>query len=195
MKISYQLNILIFNILLLSACQTNLKKSSQTTAMFNNWQQINSWSISGKMAINDGHNNGSGKFKWQHTNMTTVAKFSAPLGQGSWNIKETPSKAELTSSKHGPMQAATAQQLVSNELGWHFPWNNLKFWLRGHQSNLLSKNNLSVHHILPDSFNDNGWHIEFLSWTVTPMGMLPKRIKASNNSYSIKLIIYSWDIQ
>jgi len=194
MKPTYRLMILTFGLLLLSACQHNRKKNNVTTAIFDNWQQVSSWSISGKMAINDGHNNGSGKFNWQQADMTTVAKFSAPLGQGSWSIEEKTDQTVLTSSKHGVTQAATAEQLISNELGWYFPWNNLKYWLRGYQTSLQSNNILPIHHKLYDSFNDDGWHIVFQSWVNTPMGMLPKKIKAKKGPYSIKLIIYSWDI-
>jgi outer membrane lipoprotein LolB len=189
MKPNIRLIVLVLSILLLGACQHTQKKNTDATINMDRWQHTNSWSISGKMSISDGHNNGSGRINWHQTNTMTTAKFRAPLGQGSWSIEETISKAILTSSKHGVTYASTAEELISNELGWYFPWNNLKFWLRGLQTNMPSN------HILPDSFNDNGWHIEFQSWMQTPIGMLPKKIKANKGSLRIKLIIYSWDIQ
>jgi len=172
--------------LLLSSC--NKKKPPSHNY---NWNSIKSWSFKGKMAINDGQNNGSGRVKWHFSDNTTQAQFKAPLGQGSWTITENTNNATLVSSTNGESSAETAQQLISYELGWHFPWNNLQYWLRGYQSgdslNVIKQEKLG--------FNDESWKITYTQWTKTPMGLLPKKIKASNPPYSVKLVIYNWDFE
>jgi outer membrane lipoprotein LolB len=168
----------------LSACQTIKHKQ-----LHQNWDEVNSWSLSGKMAINDGKQNGSGKFNWKVSPTHLEAQFKAPLGQGSWKIIEDNYQAQLISSKHPDKYAADAQILISNELGWTFPLKKLKYWLRGFeylQTPKKHKKNI-------DTIADSEWQISYQRWEHTPMGLLPTKIKASKPPYSVKLIIYHWN--
>ena len=184
---SINITLILLGIIILSSCQ----KQHRTVKKFNNWQQVSSWSFNGKMAINDSHNSGSGRINWQVTPMTTNAQFNAPLGQGNWSIFAKKNQARLTSSKNGDQFANNAETLIFNELGWHFPWDNLQYWLRGYKLN----DNLTTHHNTPELLIDNGWEITYQKWMETPIGLLPKKIKATKDSYSVKLIIYAWEIK
>ena len=191
-KIALYAKILLLYLLvsLLSACQ-NSHKSSLKPSTFTTWNKVSSWKLIGKMAINDGKNNGSGKISWQQDAKQTIAQFKAPLGQGSWKIIETNKNAELISTKTGSKTANNAQLLISYELGWDFPWQKLKYWLRAYKSN----EKLLKHNQPRQFIGENGWHISFDKWIETPAGLLPKKIKASKPPYSVKLFIYSWEIQ
>ena len=153
------------------------------------WSEVNNWSVTGKMAINDGHQSGSGKFDWIMNNNQLEAQLKAPLGQGSWKFTEDNNGAHLTSSKHPDKYSSNAQQLLNNELGWPFPLEKLKYWLRGFeylQAPFEHKNPI-------DGIDDNDWHISYQKWQHTAMGLLPTKIKANKPPYSVKLIIYQWD--
>jgi len=168
----------------LSACQ-NLKHK-QTKLK---WSAMHSWSVTGKMSINDGLQSGSGKFDWIKSDSHFEAQFKAPLGQGSWKITENNKEARLSSSKHADRFADNAQELISNELGWSFPLENLNYWLRGFHyldEPYKHKNNI-------DNIQESGWNISYQKWQSTPMGLLPTKIKASKPPYSVKLIIYHWN--
>ena len=182
-----RLIILGFIIVLFSACNNKKINSTGSTE----WSKLNSWSFNGKMAINDGNNNGSGRVKWLVSNNNTHAQFKAPLGQGSWTILEGTKNAKLTSSTNGESKGETAEQLISYELGWHFPWNKLQYWLRGHQSG--SEIKTTTQEI--ESITDGDWQITYTKWQQTPMGLLPKKIKANKPPYSVKLIIYNWEFE
>jgi len=186
-KNSYLLFLVIISVLLLSSCQKN-KKPHQAK---NQWSQVKSWSFNGKLAINDGKNNGSGRIKWLVTNNNTKAQFKAPLGQGSWDIQENQNSATLMSSTNGKTTAENAQILISKELGWHFPWDKLKYWFRGHQS----ESEIETIHQKIESITDGDWQITYTKWQQTPMGLLPKKIKASKPPYSVKLVIYKWNFE
>ncbi len=186
-QIKYSQILIISSVLLLSSCQKN-KKPQQAS---NQWSQVNSWSFNGKLAINDGENNGSGRIKWLVTNNYTKAQFKAPLGQGSWDIQENQNSATLMSSTNGETTAENAQLLISNELGWFFPWDKIGFWFRGHSSNSEIK---TITHEF-ESITDGDWQITYTKWQQTPMGLLPKKIKASKPPYSVKLVIYKWNFE
>lgn len=181
----------IFIIILVTTVFTACnKKQNVKPNITTQWNNIQTWSFNGKMAINDGNNSGSGRITWQVNQETIKAQFKAPLGQGSWEITENPHSAKLTSSNHGESTADNASILINNELGWEFPWESLKLWVRGYQTNQT----LNPHSSLPNTINDNGWTITYQKWMNTPLGMLPKKIKATKESYTVKLIIYKWYI-
>ena len=183
----FKISALFFCIFLITACQNNSKKIIKST---HNWNAVSSWSFVGKMAITDNNNNGSGRVHWEIKPNYVKAQFKAPLGQGNWVITETENKAKLESSQKGVSIAENVEQLIALELGWHFPWKSLQNWVRGYKT----EQPLLLHEKLPSVINDNGWEITYQNWMATPLGLLPKKIKAIKDDYSIKLIIYSWDI-
>jgi len=189
MKFNQPIRFLIVFITVLlfcTACQNKKPKNP-----INNWKNVKSWTFKGKMAINDGNNNGSGRVEWLVSLNNIQAQFKAPLGQGSWEIFEFENSAKLHSSINGETNADNAELLISNELGWHFPWNSLQYWLRGHKTN---ETITSISQPKSD-FMDANWHISYTQWMPSPLGLLPKKITASNPPYSVKLIIYKWDFE
>ncbi len=184
----YKLVILLFIFSLLIACNRSQIKPNDKLS---EWNQVKLWSFNGKMAINDGKNSGSGRIIWEVKHDSTKAQFKAPMGQGSWTITETPFNAKLKSSRKGESSARDAETLIARELGWEFPWGSLKYWVRGYQTG----QKLGSHLTLPSSINDNGWTINYKKWMNTPIGPLPKKIKATKDNYSVKLIIYDWGIK
>jgi len=178
--------VLVILAVVLVSCQSLKTKTSKTQAF--KWSEINSWAFTGKMAINDGHNSGSGKINWKINQGQLLAQFKAPLGQGSWEIEENTQGAHLTSSRNPEQFANDAQTLISNELGWLFPLEKLKYWLRGY-AHLAP---LEPHQIANQNIKDAGWEITYQKWQTTKMGLLPFKIKANKSPHSLKLIIYKW---
>jgi outer membrane lipoprotein LolB len=174
----------------LQSCQKNNSLRHKPKQV--QWSAITSWAFTGKMAINDGHNSGSGIVKWKVSNNNeTYAQFKAPLGQGSWTLTEANGQAKLSSSRRGTSIADDAQILISHELGWQFPWHQLQFWLRGYA---YDQHKLTPHSKPLSLLNDDGWEISYQQWTQTAMGLLPKKIKARKDNFSVKLFIYTWKI-
>ena len=173
--------------ILLASC-THLQKKSGSLDVTQSASK--NWSLNGKFALSNGKKNGSGKISYSVNNKTIHAKFKAPLGQGSWEVKQQNNKAELISSKHHPMYGNSAQKLISQELGWNFPWDSLIYWLQGFKSNEKITTHLSNN---LKEIQDNGWTITYAKWIQTANGFLPKKIKASKPPYTVKLIIYNWN--
>ena len=173
---------------LLTSCMSTKKRPNQTTAQQSN---PNNWSITGKFALSNGKESGSGKITYSVNGKNINAKFKAPLGQGGWEIKQEKDKAELSSTRHHPIYGNNAQTLVSQELGWDFPWNSLTYWLRGYETNAK----ITPHTQTIDKIDDNGWTITYSKWANTSQGLLPQKIKAKKPPFSVKLIIYKWKVE
>lgn len=179
------LSILI--LVFINGCQKTHKPGQK----FSSWKQVTSWSVQGKMSIRQDNKRGSGKFSWLSTKESTDAQFSAALGQGSWKIHEDYKGANLTSSENGNLSGSNAGHLISSELGWRFPWENLPFWLRG----FVLNQKLEIHSDLPENISDNSWEISYGKWMNTSIGLLPKVITATKPPYTVKVVIYDWEIR
>jgi len=173
--------------ILLASCTSLQKKPSPIDVT---QSASKNWSLTGKFALSNGKENGSGKITYSVNNQNIHAKFKAPLGQGSWEIKQDKDKAELLSNRHNPVYGNNAQLLISQELGWDFPWDSLPFWLRGYETN--GKTTTHIKEI--DEIHDNGWTISYSKWVQTSDGLLPRKIKASKHPYTVKLFIYKWTL-
>ncbi len=172
----------------LTSCVSTQKRPIQTSTQ---QSYPSNWSITGKFALSNGKENGSGKITYSVSGQNINAKFKAPLGQGSWEIKQDKDKAELLSTRHHPIYGNDAQTLVSQELGWDFPWNSLAYWLRGYKTNAKT----TPHKQSIDKIDDNGWIITYSKWINTSQGLLPQKIKAKKPPFSVKLIIYKWMVE
>lgn len=173
----------------LVACHNSKYQNLKPKQMIRNWSDIKSWSLTGKMAINDGKQNGSGSFYWKVSSSNFEAQFKSLLGLSRWKIIEDANQAHLISSKHPEKFASNAQLLISSELGWPFPLEKLKYWLRGFEY----LHTPDEHKKTIDTIEDTEWNISYQKWKKTPMGLLPTKIKASKPPYSVKLIIYHWN--
>jgi outer membrane lipoprotein LolB len=172
---------------LLSSCVSLQKKLSPIDTI----RPISkNWSLTGKFALSNGIENASGKITYSVSNQSIHAKFKAPLGQGSWEIKQDKDNAKLLSTRHDPVYGNNAQSLISQELGWDFPWNSLSYWLRGYETS----EKITTHIKSIDEIYDNGWTISYSKWVQTSNGLLPKKIKASKPPYTVKLFIYNWTL-
>jgi len=149
------------------------------------------WTIEGKIAFSDGRDGGSGKFNWHSTDGVVQAVLRAPLGQGSWRLHEDANgAARLYSGKEDFIAADDAEILVSQQIGWRVPWRALKAWLRvmPYQRNLASQ--------VPEDdklvIYEQGGRIEYKKWSDASGRLLPSRITARKDPYSIKLSIRKW---
>lgn len=176
--------LILITVILLSACHH--KKAIEKPF---DGQSLSSWSLNGKIAIKSGKQNGSGRILWREEQGTTYAQFKAPLGQGSWEITENDHQATLRSSKHGIKTGSDAQVLISQELGWQFPWKKLSLWLRGAKDS----KQLGHQNTIKSQISDQGWSIKFDKWQKTSLGLMPKKITATKPPHTVKLIIYGWE--
>jgi len=146
------------------------------------------WEIEGKMALSDGHRSGSGRLHWRKTDQGAEVSVRAPLGQGQWLLRETPSGAMLRSSTRGERVADSAAELLSAEVGWPVPWQALPYWLFGQPYSLSSWHRSA----LPESFEEDGWRITYSRFKNTKLGWLPHKIIATKGPYSVKVFIHRW---
>jgi len=143
------------------------------------------WELQGKMALSDGRHSGSGRLWWHKNAGLNSVELIAPLGQGQWQLRETPEKAVLLSSTHGEQSAESAEALLAREIGWPIPWRAMQYWLFG-----LPETSTAT--ATPKHLQEHGWDISYSRYKATDLGLLPHKIVARKSPYQVKIFIKSW---
>lgn len=181
-------SVLFFGLLIVSGCQSIPKHHSSCLQKAN--VNLNDFEISGKLALSDGQEGGSGRFIWRQQGAWVSTQFKAPMGQGSWLIEETSDGATLIINNEDPYYAHYAETLIADAVGWAVPWQALKQWFRVRPLNLdqadVQFNQTS------QTIAEQGWTIVYDRFDDGPRGCLPHRIMASKPPYSIRLVIRQW---
>lgn len=171
-------------LLALSACSLPKKSAQQ--------QQIDpipflNWSLFGKIAFNNGQQGGSGRINWQSENGLIKAEFKAPLGQG--NLKLDEQQGQISDAQT-TVQGTDMGILLSRQIGWQVPWQQLKNWINGqfnNQSDILVRQTKQGIEL-----KQQGWTIHYRKIKSVQGLMLPHQIFIRKGDKSIKLSIRNW---
>lgn len=181
---------LIYIILLLSACgQRNHIKPHQSLSIAD-LSALNLYQLFGKMSFSDGQDGGSGTIKWQQMEDGITATLKAPLGSKSWQIIESKSGAKLVTHQGEEYFGDSTGVLLSHQLGWQVPWQQLTDWVKGqpHDSSTAKITWQDDTYTL----TEGDWQIVYSKLKQYPGGLLPHKMIARNDSYSIKLMVKQW---
>jgi outer membrane lipoprotein LolB len=179
----------IFCLVLLVGCQS-IPQSKQGRCSQVDQVNLTDFELSGKLALSDGQEGGSGRFTWRQHNLQVEAQFKAPLGQGDWLIEETDHGASLIVNNEPPYYAQHAESLIEEVVGWSVPWQALKEWLMVRP---VDENQANIEQTLTSkTITEQGWTIVYDRFQNYPGGCLPHRIMASNPPYSIRLVVRTW---
>ncbi len=192
MQIPYRLILLIIGFLLLQACHHRTTTKPINSKQLNDLTEVGSYQFKGTMSFSDGQEGGSGRIQWQNKDGLISARLKAPLGVKSWRISEQISGAELVANG-AVVYADTAQTLISSQLGWQVPWQQLKSWVIGQPHN---KSHVQIIW-QADGFtlSEGGWQIEYSRlkpYQSTSTLQLPHKMVARKDNFSIKLSIKQW---
>ena len=192
MKTPFRLIAIILVWPLLQACHQASHVKPAMPDQLLDLSTFSSYQFKGKMSFSDGQDGGSGSVQWQSDGGLVNARLKAPLGSKSWQLSELNLGAELIANG-GTFVADSAQYLISDQLGWQVPWQQLKSWVIG----LPFRKNQGQIAWQNDGFiiTEDGWRIEYSRLKTYPESsslQLPHKMIARKNNYSIKLSINQW---
>ena len=192
MQNQYRLITLIIGLSLLQACHQPTHVKPITPNQMIDLSEVTNYQFKGKMSFSDGQDGGSGSIQWQNSGGLISARLKAPLGSKSWHLSEQKFGAELITNGT-TLIADSAQTLISEQLGWQVPWQQLKSWVLGRPHN-INQGRITWQ---TDGFiiYEGGWQIEYSRLKSYPnilSKQLPHKMVARKNNYSIKLSINQW---
>ena len=151
------------------------------------------WSLTGRVAVSDGKDGGSGSLEWLHTPEATRFELRAPVSRQSWRLSVDETGARLDGLEGGPREARRAEALLRRELGWELPLVDLSAWVRGARGDGRARIEFGADG-LPALIEQHGWRVEYRGWDHTHTPPLPTRVFAERGPHRVRLAISRWQI-
>ena len=155
------------------------------------------WAMTGRVALSNGKEGGSGRIEWIQGAGRTEVTLSAPVTRQSWTLTEDADAVTLEGIPGGPLHGVDAGQLLRESTGWEIPVAALGCWMRGAPADPVALGEaVSVYggDQRLKRLEQGGWLIDFANWQRDPVtGVeLPTRINAERASNRVRLIVDRW---
>ena len=153
---------------------------------------LDGWQINGKVGIRAPKDSGSGTLFWLQRQEYYDIRLSGPLGRGAARLTGRPGAVSLEVANQGRYDAPDPETLLKDQLGWKLPVSHLVWWVRG----LPAPDSKSSLTLDADSrlsnLEQDGWQIEYLSYTEQNGYWLPERMKLHGQDLDVTLVIKDW---
>jgi len=203
--------------LLVSACAQAPSAPVDSDPLTRNtlWQQrqlllsdYETWNLSARLAVNAGSRHETATIFWRRRGLTSRIDLFGAFGVGRVRISEDPQGAVLVKEDKNSVKGQSADEVLYRTLGWHVPFKQMGYWLRG-----LPEPELPVTIELDKTGKlkkliQSGWQVTFLEYRiyaglelprklylVADPDMLPARIQlevGEAESFSVKIVISQW---
>jgi outer membrane lipoprotein LolB len=150
------------------------------------------WSLSGRIAVSDGYDGGSGRIEWHQHGSDFDIRLSAPITRESWRLVRQGAQVRLEGLKGGTIEGDDAQALLQQAVGWDVPVDALAAWARGARSGNTASLEFGADG-LPALLGEQGWLVEYRAWTPATAPALPKKIFASQGASHVRLQVDHWN--
>ncbi len=187
--------------LILSACATRpalISSSAGDQRAFARaaaLERFSGWSLSGRVALSDGRDGGSGRLSWEQHGESAELNFRAALGRGAWRLKMAPNTALLETGDGQRFQSPSVGYLVERYVGWPVPVDSLSYWIRGLPAPDRAAQVDWHQDGLPAVLKQAGWEVVFERWDRSSEPAMPTKLVARRDDYRVKLLIRSWALK
>lgn len=174
--------------------ETGAASNSLNTLHLKQLEKINRFTLQGRIGIQTNPKGFSGSLIWQHaSNQDEIALYS-PLGSQVASIFSTPTQITLLDSSGKSYQAANAETLTRDVLGWTLPLKGLSDWALGRPT--TSPIEQSAWNALGQLtlLEQDGWKIEFDNYQQQGDYSLPGKIYLKSTQLNLKLLVERWQL-
>ena len=158
---------------------------------------VQGWAMSGRVALSNGKDGGSGRIEWRQGAGRTEVTLSAPVTRQSWTLTANADGVTLDGVSGGLLRGDDASQLLRQSTGWEIPVAALGCWLRGMPAAIDGMGEESA--IFGTDMRllrieQGGWVIDYSNWQQDPASgvELPTRINAEQASNRVRLVVDRW---
>lgn len=157
-------------------------------------ERIQSWRLSGKVAVRTPNDSGSASVNWVQNGSQYNVSLTGPLGAGGMTLSGGPGGVMLRTADGKQLTAKNPEQLLAQHWGYSLPVSNMRYWVRGlpvkgvHFDGQFDEKNRLVR------LQQGPWHVEFLSYIRKGNVDLPDKIYIDSRSLNTKIVIYEWTV-
>lgn len=154
-------------------------------------QQLDGWSMRGRIAVNTGEEAFQGRFQWQQSMDALDLSINGPLGTGVMQI--TGPENQLTVRARGETWELTdPEHELSALLGWWLPVESFSAWLLGHPDpEFAAETTLGPDNALL-TLAQRSWNLSYETYRVADGILLPRRIDLAHQDLELRIIVDRW---
>ena len=194
----------VFVSAILNACTSLLTPKSPMAAGPNPAADLTDWTLAGRLGVTqsetgcsaaDCRKKGwSASLRWEQHGDDYQLDLVGPLGQGRIRVNGTAQGVTLTNADGEKLNANSADELVYRAVGMPVPVQGLQYWIRGlpdpARASRVEKNPAGqISRLEQDS-----WLVDIPQYRQVATLNLPRKLNATQNNISVKLVINNWDI-
>lgn len=158
---------------------------------------LGDWSLSGRVAISNGRQGGSGRIDWKQQGGRYEISLAAPVTRQSWRLAGDARHARLEGIEGGPREGDDVEALLRDATGWDIPVRAMVDWVRGVPASEAGFGPAGVAPgagNLPATIEQAGWRIDYREWYAAGAGQpaLPKRLEAQRDGARVRLVLDDW---
>jgi len=151
---------------------------------------LQAWSMSGRIAVTNGQQGGSGRIEWRQDGARYAVTLSAPVTRQSWRVAGGADGATIEGLSGGPRQGPDAGALVFDATHWRVPVDALADWLlalprRGDTAHFGDDGRI-------DRIEGEGWVVDYSDWRPVEGVELPGRVEAQRGASKVRLVVDAW---
>jgi outer membrane lipoprotein LolB len=164
-------------------------------------QALPTLAFSGRVALSNGRNGGSGRIEWQQSGDRYAVTLSAPVSRQSWRLTGDAASARIEGIEGGPRSDSDVVRLLREATGLEIPVGALAAWAGGARADAAAFGPARLE-FSPDGqlarLEQDGWTVDYLGWREARPGdggpplQLPDRINAARGEARVRLAIDAW---
>lgn len=198
MSLQHLLTRLFLVCLLLAGCAGTPRMDAPVNE---NWQTrrtlleaLTRWEFTGRIGVRDDRESHSSRIRWQQQGERYVINLWGTLNAGATQITGRPGEVILQQEGKTPLTAASAEELVYDQLGYELPVAQLSFWIKGMPApggqSMPSFN--AENHLI--SLEQDGWLVQYLGYTNYAAESLPTRIRIEKPPLRLDFVRLDWTL-
>lgn len=157
------------------------------------------WDMTGRVALSNGRQGGSGRIEWRGDvgGLEYVVSLSAPVTRQSWRLSGDADGATLDGLEGGPRSGADAAVLLREATGWDIPVRALSAWMVGARAPAefgTATLDFGADGKLAGLAQD-GWTVRYDDWRsdgFAAVNAMPGRIEATRGEARVRLVVDDW---
>ena len=153
--------------------------------------QRTNWRLSGRIAVSDGRDGGSGQIAWTQRGDRYEIALNAPVTRRSWRLVGEPGYARLEGIDGGPFIGDSAEALLQEHLAWVIPLRDLAAWVRGIRAPGAAAIRFAASG-LPEQMAQGGWTIDYRNFDQGLDPAMPSRVFAAQGARRVRLQVSDW---
>lgn len=154
-------------------------------------EQLDHWSLTGKLAIFTSQQKGSARLNWQQQGDDYKLVLTSLIGTTIMEIQRQQGVVTITDDKGVRRQDSNPQALVYRLTGWAIPIAQLPTWIKGLPGD-------ADYQLGGDGrvteLRKGDWQLHYKDYALTRLWLLPTGLELNGPETRIKLVIDEWQI-